>query len=124
MSRKAAIRCDCPIYCKFCGAKLRRDYVGIFFLFSSLPLWLSSSFAVVVLLERAGKPMAYIFGKHDFDALLTVMLKVLPCLIPCLFCAVEIMPNGVARHEDSCPAFLFKKWKDSLESSAKGGKKR
>ncbi len=82
MSRKAAIRCDCPIYCKFCGAKLRRDYVGIFFLFSSLPLWLSSSFAV------------------------------------------EIMPNGVARHEDSCPAFLFKKWKDSLESSAKGGKKR
>lgn len=75
-------------------------------------------------LERAGKPMAYIFGKHDFDALLTVMLKVLPCLIPCLFCAVEIMPNGVARHEDSCPAFLFKKWKDSLESSAKGGKKR
>lgn len=21
-------QCDCPIYCRFCGARLRRDYVG------------------------------------------------------------------------------------------------
>ncbi len=25
--RKKAL-CDCPIYCKFCGAKLKRDSVG------------------------------------------------------------------------------------------------